>query len=278
MKIQEVIDRIIAYHPPMAPDEHHPTCDTIKCGDMERECTGVTVTCFASADVIRQAAALGDNLIVAHEPLFWSDNEDTAGMEESPVLKGKKALLEQNGITVWRDHDHIHGGSPVHPPLDGIYYGIMKELGWENYCIGDPTKPLLFQIPETDAERLGEYLKEKLGLKGLRIVGDRHAKVSKVFLWEHISAKDWNGQQQRKLLKVDSEGIDAVIPLEMIDWTVCAYIRDAAQLGCPKVLYNPGHFNFEELGMKHMLSYLSGLLDDQVPCHFVSAGDAFDFI
>ena len=64
----------------------------------------------------------------------------------------------------------------------------------------------------------------------------------------------------------------------MCDWTVCAYIRDAAQMGCPKVLYNPGHFNFEELGMKHMLSYLPGLLDDQIPCHFVPAGDAFDFI
>ena len=95
MKIQEVIDRIITYHPPMTPDEHHPTCDTIKYGDPDQECTGVTVTCFASADVIRRAAALGDNLIVAHEPRFWSDNEDTTGLEESPVLKGKKALLEQ---------------------------------------------------------------------------------------------------------------------------------------------------------------------------------------
>ncbi len=275
MKISEVIAKVIAYHPPMKDDPAFPTTDVVKYGDPEQECTGIVVTCFASVNVIRRAAELGANLIIAHEPLFWSHEDTTDYLADSQIFQEKRQLLEDGGIVVWRDHDHIHGGSPIDPPLDGIYYGIMKELGWEDYLIGSEKKPLLFQLPETDATELGLYLKEKLNLNGIRISGDPHARVPKVFLWEHIIDRD--AQASAKLLKVDQEDIDAIIPLEVIDWTVCAYMRDASQLGHPKIVYNIGHFNFEEIGMKYMVRYLPQLVGD-VPVHFVQSGDAFDFI
>ncbi len=273
MKINEVIKRIVEYHPPLNSDR--PTCDTVKCGDPEQECTGIVVCCFPSVEVIRQAVKLGANMIIAHEPLFWSNEEDNTWLEKSPVYQEKKRLLEESGIVIWRDHDHIHGGNPFNPPLDGIFDGIMKELEWEPYLIGSSNKPLLFQIPETDATELGQELERKLNLKGIRISGDPHARVSKVFFWEHIRENDRHGEE--KLLKVDQENIDAVIPLEIIDWTVCAYVRDASQLGFPKIVYNIGHFNLEELGMKHMLSYLPDILGT-IPITYVPSGDSFDFI
>ena len=180
-------------------------------------------------------------------------------------------------IVVWRDHDHIHGGKPSDEAEDGIYFGIMKELGWEPYLIGPKNKPLLYKIPETDATELGRILTEKLNLTGMRIVGDPHTKVSKVYIWQHIKERDWNGSERRKLLMLDKEEIDAIIPLEMIDWTVCAYIRDSSQLGRARVMFNPGHFNFEEIGMKYMLSYLPSLVGD-TPIHFVQSGDSFGYI
>ncbi|MCD7813667.1 MAG: Nif3-like dinuclear metal center hexameric protein [Lachnospiraceae bacterium] len=273
MKISEVIEKVVAYHPPM--DESHPTTDVVKIGDPKQECTGIVVTCFASVNVIRRAAELGANLIIVHEPLFWNHEDRTDWLENSVIFQEKKKLLEENGIVVWRDHDHIHGGSPVNPPLDGIFYGIMKELGWEPYRIGFAGKPLLYLIPETDAAELGLFLKERLNLNGIRIVGDPHTKVSKIFLWEHIREHD--PMEEEKLRKVDEEEIDAIIPLELIDWTVSAYVRDASQLGHAKILYNIGHFNFEEIGMKYMLQYLPGLVGN-IPVHYVQSGDAFDFL
>ncbi|MCC8101098.1 MAG: Nif3-like dinuclear metal center hexameric protein [Clostridiales bacterium] len=273
MKISEIIAKVIAYHPPM--DENFPTTDVVKIGDPAQKCTGIVVTCFASVHVIREAAKLGANLIIVHEPLFWSHEDTTGWLEGSAIFQEKKKLLDENGIVVWRDHDHIHGGSPVDPPLDGIFYGIMKELGWEQYLIGSAKKPLLYQIPETDATELGQFLKEKLNLNGIRIVGDPHTKVSKIFLWEHI--REHGPGESEKLLKVDREEIDAIIPLELIDWTVSAYVRDAAQLGHPKIIYNIGHFNFEEIGMKDMLRYLPELVG-QIPVHYVQSGDAFEFL
>ncbi len=277
MKIQEIIDRIIAYHPPMDADPQHPSCDAVKCGDPHQECSGMVVTCFASVDVIRKAIELGANFILVHEPLFWSDDEKTDDLADNPIYLAKKALLEQSNIVVWRDHDHIHGGKPSPKSEDGIYYGIMKELGWEPYLIGSKNKPLLYRLPETDATALGRELTEKLGLTGMRIVGDPHTKVSKVFIWEHIKERDWNGAERRKLLMMEHEDIDAIIPLETIDWTVCAFIRDSCQLGRPRVMFNPGHFNFEEIGMRHMLSYLPTLIGD-TQLHFVPSGDSFGYL
>lgn len=44
MKIIDIIRRIDAWHAPLG-DMPFPTCDTIKCGDPEQECTGIAVTC-----------------------------------------------------------------------------------------------------------------------------------------------------------------------------------------------------------------------------------------
>jgi len=274
MKIREVIDRITAYHPPL---DDPKTTDVVKYGDPERECTGIVTCCFPSAEVIRRAAELGANLIVAHEPLFWTNEDETDWLEDSRAFAAKRALLDDAGIVVWRDHDHIHGGKPRKdlPHRDMIFCGIMQELGWEEYLVESPNKPLVFELPEIDAEELGRELIEKLGLRGLRIAGDRHARVSRVFLCEHLRDHDW--KEKEKIERTEKEGFDAVIPLELIDWSLCSFIRDCSELGMPKVLYNVGHFNLEELGMKYMARWLPELVEG-TPVWYVPSGDAYDFI
>ena len=274
MKISEIIAKLQAFHPPI--DESH-TCDVVKYGDPEQECTGIVTTCFASADVIRETARLGANFIICHEPVFWTHEDETGWLAESEVFGEKKKLLDDSGIVIWRDHDHIHGGPPKNNPdyMDGIFYGIMKELGWEQYRVDYPNKPLLFDIPETSAEELGHFLIEKLHLNGVRIMGDRNTRVSRVFLCEHIRERD--PQEQDKILAAEAKSIDALIPFETVDWTLPAFVRDCAQLDHPKVMYNVGHFNFEELGMKYMAEWLPTLTGD-IPVQHVFSGDAFDFI
>ncbi len=275
MKIAEIIEKLRAFHPEI--DESR-TCDTLKYGDAEQECTGVVVSCFASTDVIREAARLGANFIITHEPTFWTHEDETDWLSDSKVFSAKKALLDEYGIVVWRDHDRIHGGKPSNNPdhIDGIFYGIMKELGWDEYKLDYPNKPLLFRIPETDAESLGRFLMEKLNLHGLRILGDRHAKVSTVFFCEHIRDHDW--KEKEKIKQTEMDKIDALIPFEMIDWSIAAFVRDCAQLGFPKVMYNVGHFNMEELGMKFMAKWLPTVVGEEIPVHHVFSGDAYDYI
>lgn len=127
MKNKEVIEKILQYHPPMAGYEG---CDGYKSGDPDAECTGVVCALVPTVEVIRKAAALGANLIITHEPIYYMtpDFPQWRGPFENRVYEEKRAILQEKGITVWRDHDHIH----VHQP-DGIFTGVLKYLGWEDY-------------------------------------------------------------------------------------------------------------------------------------------------
>lgn len=279
MKISDVIDILKKHHAPV--DEAH-TADVVKFGNPDQKCTGVVTTVCATVDVIRKTAALGANLIIVHEPLFYSDPDDHEWLRGNSVYEEKVRLLTESGIVIWRDHDRLHGGTPARAGrehMDMVFYGIMKELGWEEYCIGFPNKPLLYQVPETTAEKLTAELTGKLGLSGARIVGSRDAVIHKVFFCEHVSDMHFGGRDadREAIREIESGDYDAVIPFEIIDWTVSAYVRDAAQLGKNKAIIEMGHFNTEEIAMKYMARWLPELLGNQVPVHFVQAGDSFSY-
>ena len=276
MKISEIIDKIKAYHPPVNEER---TTDVVKFGNIDQECSGVAVTCFASCDVIRKAAEAGANLIIVHEPLFWKHEDTSDWCGDMELYQQKAALLDEYGMVVFRDHDRIHASPKVEDRefMDGIFEGICKELGWEDFVINYPNKPLVYEFPEArDGEELGRELIQKIGLKGIRIVGDRHTKVKKVYLCEHLGNMDRSIDQ--KIRACEFEQYDAVIPLEMIDWTLPAYIRDSCQMGVPKIMYNIGHFNLEELGMRHMARWLPDVIGGDVPVTYIQSGDSFDFI
>ena len=46
MKISDIIEKIVAYHPPVDPET---TCDGVKYGDPDKACTGIVLTCCATA-------------------------------------------------------------------------------------------------------------------------------------------------------------------------------------------------------------------------------------
>ena len=274
MKISEVIDQIIARHPPVRPD----TVDVVKYGDPDKECTGVAVTCYASVPVIRQCARLGVNLLIVHEPTFYSDRDETDYLADDPIYKAKTALLDETGLVIFRDHDRIHGGPPMKegkPHMDGMFYGIMQELGWEPYLHKYPNMPLIYHIPETTGQGLAAMFMEKMSLNGMRVVGDPDTVVRNVFICEHVFGDD----RDRELIQItEAEDIDALISLEVVDWTLSEYVRDSAALGRPRVLLEMGHFNFEELGMGHMTSWLPEIVGPDIPVHFLPSGDSFQYI
>jgi len=273
VKISEIIEKIIAYHPPMDTTR---TCDVIKYGNPDKECTGIVVTCFASADVIRKTVELGANFMICHEPVFYNHEDETEWLQDNKVFLAKKKLLDETGVVIWRDHDRIHAGPSNNnrPHMDGIFYGIMQELGWESYLENYPNKPLLYKLPETTVRELARELIDKLHLNGMRIVGDMDAKVSKVLICQHVF-----GHRDNEIIEqTDTDNIDVLIPLEIVDWTLSEYVRDSDQLGQPRAILAMGHFNFEEPGMKYMTKWLPEVIGNDVPVHYVQSGDGFQYI
>lgn len=286
MKNKEVIEKILQYHP-FLPD--YTGCDGWKGGDPEAECTGVACALVPTVDVIRRAAAQGCNLIIAHEPGYYMtpDFPTWRGPFDNRVYNEKRALLAETGVAVWRDHDHLHAHRP-----DGIFTGVLRYLGWEEYYEpGSADIPHCYPctIPKTTVGELRKYLIEKLKLNGLRYIGDPNAKVSRVALCAHLypggfcpdqSSADGTYADYATLLIGEMEkenGIEVLIPGEIIEWDILSYIRDAVSLGKNKACMNIGHFNLEELGMRYMADWLGDLLGHSLPVKYLPTGDIFRY-
>lgn len=285
MKNREVIEKILAYHPQI-PDYHG--CDGYKCGDPEAECTGIVSALVPTVDVIRKAAILGCNLIIAHEPIYFQtpDFPEWRGPFRNEIYEKKRELLEQHGITVWRDHDHIHAHRP-----DGIFTGVLKYLGWEDFYYPAGNEIPFFypvQIPEITVAELRAYLMEKLGLNGLRYIGNPSDKVTRIGLCAHLypggfcpGDTDTNFYQDYATMLIGEmekeNGTQVLIPGEIIEWDVLSYIRDAVAFGKVRACMNIGHFNLEELGMRYAADWIGELIDHQVPIHYIPSGDIFHY-
>ena len=74
---------------------------------------------MANSDVIKEAISLGANMIVTHEPTFFTGWDTIDWLENDPVYKEKRKLMDDNNMVIWRYHDHMHMKKP-----DGIYEGF----------------------------------------------------------------------------------------------------------------------------------------------------------
>ena len=282
MKIREIVDRILDYHPHL---EGYKGCDDYKCGDPDIECTGIVTALTPNITVIRKAIELRANLIVVHEPTFYTSDDGPGWFEEftNEVYEEKRKLLDEHGIVVWRDHDHMHAHDP-----DSIFTGVLKYLGWQDQVKVDKDTGLfahyLIEIPETSVRQLAEYIMEKIGLNGARIVGDPENRVRRIALVGHLFPNQYRkkdgstGEYSVKVIETLEKYADVIIPGEVIDWTVLSYIRDANELGISKAAINIGHFNWEELGMKYMKDWLSELVENKVKVTYVPSGDMYRFV
>jgi putative NIF3 family GTP cyclohydrolase 1 type 2 len=259
--IQSVIDTILQAIPgaPLAD-----TVDTFKSGDPAQEVTGIVTTFLASYAVIRRAAELGANLIITHEPTFYNHLDETDWLADDPVYQAKRALLEENGIVVWRFHDHWH----MHRP-DGITTGVIKALGWEA-CLPDADMPL-FMLPETSVGVLAAELKAKLGAGTVRVVGDPEMLCHRVGLMVGAAGGTW------QIGFMGGQKMDVLITGEIHEWETCEYVRDAIAQGRKLALIVIGHANSEEPGMAYLVDWLRERVPD-VPITHIPVGDPFTFI
>ena len=82
MTNRDVVNKILAYHPPFPADYHG--CDDWKAGDPDAPCTGVVTALSPTVNVIRKAKELGASLILVHEPTFYTSEDGPGWFEDFP--------------------------------------------------------------------------------------------------------------------------------------------------------------------------------------------------
>lgn len=282
MKAYQIVDAIKGYSKVTVQLER--TCDVFMSGTPESEVTGVVTTFMATVEVIRRAIALGCNMIITHEPTYFTGWDTTDWLSGDPVYIGKKKLIDENNIVIWRYHDLMHMKKP-----DGIYEGLLKELDWEQYrrvnvhddlpkAPGDHFEAAFkdyYDIPATTLRELAAYFKTKLHMDMVRIIGEPEMRIERVGILVGGGSLGL-GSEEMPMKVMHAKNIDVMVCGEITEWTLPAYVNDALMLGMNKALLIVGHERTEEWGMKHMAEWLQPLIG--LPVEFVDAEEPFMYL
>ena len=286
MTIREILDRVSEYHPDLGEDYHG--CDEVKFGDCSQECTGIVSALVPTVDVIRRTIELKANLLYVHEPVSYltPDWPEWKADYKCRIYDEKLKLLKENKIVLVRDHDHMHAHKP-----DSIFTGVLKYLGWMEYLTEEQKIPFGYTVCFPKAKKLREInqeLIEKIGMQGLRFIGNPEAELKKIaftghiypdaFIPQHFNEDgSWSDYATEIIREMEQDGGECIIPGEVIEWTVLSYIRDGISLGKNLACINPGHFNWEELGARYAKDWLMELTENKVSVFYVPTGDMWKY-
>lgn len=268
MTVGEVIDKVIELTgvPPLPLDK---TCDQLMSGSFDMKVTGIATTFMATVEVIKEAVNQGINMIITHEPTWYTGHDQTFWLKDDPIYQQKLALIEEHNIAIWRFHDHMHMAEE-----DGIYRGVIKELQWEDYVL--PTNKHCFQIPKISVEALCKHLKETLDIKMVRLVGKPEDLVERIGVFVGGFSLGF-GTEQFPMEIMRNEKLDVVVCGDILEWTICPYVRDAVELGMNKAMIVIGHERSEEAGMEHLVDWLKPSFE-KIKITFIDAKEPFDYL
>jgi putative NIF3 family GTP cyclohydrolase 1 type 2 len=252
----EVVDRIKArVGIPWAPD----TVDRIVAGGPETPVRGIATTMMSTLEVLQKAAAAGRNLVITHEPTFYSHQDRTEALAGDPTFQHKRDHIARHGMAVFRFHDHWHRMTP-----DGIAVGMARELGWEKHA--EAGNPRQFVLPEVTLGRLVQEMKARLQVRTLRVVGDPAFPVRRVAAsWGYAAGSSLVGQH------LDA---DLIVVGETWEWELVPYVQDRIASGRKAALVVVNHVVSEQAGMKYCAEWLKAFVPE-VPVEFVAAPEPF---
>ena len=254
----QVVDRIKAN---VGIQWREQTVDRMIAGSADIPVTGIATIMMATLEMLARARAAGKNMVITHEPTFWSHQDDVSQLKDDALYKYKLDFIETHKMAVFHFHDHWHGHKP-----DGIATGMARELGWEKYQ--DAENPKLFTLPEMTLERLAAELESKLKATTIRVVGDRDLMVKRaVASWGYVS--EFPG-----IPLLARPDIDVLIVGEAREWEVVEYAQDLITWGKKKGLILLGHVVSEQAGMKHCAEWLKGFVTE-VPVEYLEEKNPF---
>ncbi len=229
--------------------------DVFHAGDPEGAVHGIASTFMSNLDVLQRARAKGLNFVISHEPTFWSDDDSIAAVRNDALFKIKRNYIEENGMMVFRLHDHWHARRP-----DGIFEGWNRALGWDKLLVPGNTR--MWDLPETTLGAVARHVAASLHTRSLRMVGDPELPVRRLGRGAHTLAGNMAALGR----------VDALLVSEAREWDSIEYVRDAVLSGEKKGMIVISHEAGEEAGMNNFASWLRGFVTE-VPVEFVPTGD-----
>lgn len=237
------------------------TVDKLIAGSLETPVKGIATTMMATLDVLQRAAAAGRNMVITHEPTFYSHQDTVDQLKDDPTYQFKLDFIRKNNLVSFHFHDHWHGRRP-----DGINAGMVHELGWEKFA--DERNPRLFSFPSTPLARFARDMQSRLKIRTLRVVGDPQLAVHRAIAsWGYVS-------QFPGIPLLARPDIDVLIVGETREWEVVEYAQDMIASGLKKALILLGHVVSEQAGMKYCAEWLKPLIPE-VPIEFIPAAEPF---
>ena len=238
------------------------TVDTFKSGNPDDVVTGIAVCMFADMKVLKEAVANKCNLIIAHEPTFYSHLDETKTLENDPVFQDKLKYINENKLIIWRFHDHIHRTKP-----DGIYFGMIEKLGWRKNQTD--SSMIRFKFEKQTLSAFISRLKLTFPGRSFRVIGNPDMIVTNVAL----SVGAPGTETHRKLLQ--EKNIDLLVAGEAPEWETYQYVYDAQLQGKNKAVIFLGHAVSEAAGMNYCARWLKGILPKDLNIRYIESGSSY---
>lgn len=200
--------------------------------------TRLAVAMFGSADVFRAAMDWGAQMLLVHEPIYYTHSDRVAPDDPDPVIARKRALVRESGMTVVRFHDHAHHHTP-----DVICEGELEAMALPGRFEKGPyyaVNRYTLDVPMT-AGALAAHLEKALEIGHIRVIGNADTPFTK------LSCCFGTPGHLRDEMK---NGREVILAGEIAEWSDGEYFRDAAVLGMPVAVLVMGHIGSERDGMK----------------------------
>jgi putative NIF3 family GTP cyclohydrolase 1 type 2 len=236
------------------------TIDGFKAGDPATSVTGVATTVMATMDVLRRAAAAGQNLVITQEPTFYSANDDLGNRAADPVYLAKKAFIDQQRLVVWRFSDHWSARQPNESAS-----ALAATLGWGGNRLPDAEQ--IYQLPETTLGEMVAHVRSRLNMRGgLRLVGQPAMRVRTVFVSPGTTAVPSTVLNLRRA--------DVVLAGEPREWEVVPYTLDTWSADRGKALIALGRVISEAPGMQACAVWIKSIVPE-VPVEAIPGADPY---
>lgn len=231
--------------------------DTFKTGGPDSVVRGIASSFGGDLRVLQRSLAAGLNMVIVHEPTFYSDLDVIGWVKDDPLYKLKREWMDRNNVVVWRTHDNWHARKP-----DGIRTGWERGIGWDKYVV--PGNARIYKIPPTTLGALARYIATTLKSHSLRVMGDPNLPVS-------VVARGGHQLQDNVTATTDC---DCLLISETREYDSYEYLRDSLISGERKSAIIIAHVTGEDEGMREMERWLTPLVPE-VPVRFMSTDDAY---
>lgn len=242
--VQQIIDKLTE---PV--DVLKGTTDRLIAGSAAKRVSRIAITFSSSYASIRAAVEGKADLLITHEPTFYSHQDETDWLAGDEVFEKKRQLIQASGLAIYRFHDYWHRYEP-----DGILSGLLGAMGWERHARAQA--PYVLDFPPTTVRRIAEDLKGKLGIPAVQLLGNPDQAISVACLSPGMEGG------RRQIEKLMRHKADLLIVGETHSWETNEYVQDAVAMGLSKAVLILGHMPSEEAGMRRVVPLLEGLFPE----------------